>query len=109
MRQVLQKCLFVGREKQLERFTIDIENTDFAHALTHEFRMHISENAEVDDAALADIVHQLFDTAEIFNPERNWRMLKQTFGVLFMLALLTPGFFARSHIFNGQKNAIDLL
>ncbi len=106
IRQVLQKCLFVRCKKQFERLPIDIQNTDFAHALADEFRMYIGENAEINNAALADIVHQLFDTAEVFHPKRDRRMLKQAFCVLLVLVLLASRLFTRCHVFDGQENAI---
>src|SRR5690606_21996929 len=69
LRQALQQGWLVGRQKQLQRFVIDFQHPDFVHALAHEFRMHIGENAKVDNAAMAYVVHEFLDLAEILDPE----------------------------------------
>jgi len=55
---MLQKRMAIGGTKQVERCLIDINDTDLAHALVYEFRMHIRECAEVDNAAVAALVTQ---------------------------------------------------
>ncbi len=71
VRQIFEQGLFVGCEKQIQCFPIDIQNPDFTHALTHELRMDIGENAEIDNATLANVIHQLLYAAEILNPKRD--------------------------------------
>ena len=67
--QLRVQRLLVCRAKQVQRGAIDVHDTDFMQALFDEFRMHLQKGLQVRDAALAQVVKQAFDGAEILDPE----------------------------------------
>ncbi|MNY01005.1 hypothetical protein D3C86_1335180 [compost metagenome] len=99
----LQQNLPVRRAEQVERRAVDVDDANFAHALPHEFGMNIHEHAEIDDAALPDLLDQSPHPAEIFHPQGNGRMFEHAFGVTAVETLLAAGLLPLRHILGGQK------
>src|ERR1700728_1130956 len=60
---------------------VDVDDANLAHAATYEFWMNVREGPEIGDAASANFVDQLLDRAEVLDPERNGRMVKQAAGI----------------------------
>lgn len=76
--QAREQGHLVGRAEHAQRVLIHVEHVNLLHALLDEFRMHIRERAEIDDAALAQIVEQrLHRTEVLLHPQRHRRMLEQ--------------------------------
>jgi hypothetical protein len=69
--QLAQERGFVRRGKKRERMLVDVYDPNLAHAAGYELRMDVGEDAQIGNTAATDFVHQSFDAAEIFDPQRN--------------------------------------
>ena len=63
-----ERLWFFGRERS--------DDPNFAEAAIDELRVDVGEGAKIRDAASAHLVEQMFDGAEILDPEGDRRMMK---------------------------------
>ena len=83
---------------------VDVDHPDLAHAARDEFGMHVGENAEVIDAALAKIIEQLPNLAEVLDPQRNRRVLEETARIVLAQREQPPGALAFADVLNRDEN-----
>ncbi|MND55402.1 hypothetical protein D3C80_464870 [compost metagenome] len=69
--------------------------------------MHIHEHAEIDNAAIPDLLDQPPHAAEILHPQRDRGMLEHALGITAVEKLLAAGLLALRHIFRGQKQPAE--
>ena len=71
--------------------------------------MHIGEDAEIVDAADADVVDQAFHPAEIFHPQRHRRVREQARGVHLAVEEAAAGAFPLGHVLDRDHEAVPAL
>ncbi len=106
VREAREERRLVGRGEHPERVLVHVEDVDLLHAALDELRVHVRERAEIDDAALAQVIQQRLHRAEILDPQRHRRMLEQPARVEFALRRPAPDVFEFRDVLDRDEHAI---